>query len=204
MDDAEQFSDAVLSSEEGDAVAVADEPSKGRTTQSARAGLLFPVAKVDKHLRKLDIADRYNKSASIFMAGVLEYLAEETLVIAWIELQNFGRGRKRIIPKDIQYAVKHDSDLCPLWKSLGVITPEEAGKIRTKSVGNKHWLVNLFPKEYPKQYHNLYCANFAKCKLCGTMYRFRSKAKYCYRKCREAQPISKKSCKKSPKRSWIV
>ena len=59
--------------------------SKTRTTQSARAGLQFPVARVHRHLRRGKYAIRIGAGAPVYLAAVLEvlqYLAAEILELA--------------------------------------------------------------------------------------------------------------------------
>uniref|UniRef100_A0A914Z7B5 Histone H2A n=1 Tax=Panagrolaimus superbus TaxID=310955 RepID=A0A914Z7B5_9BILA len=55
---------------------------KKQTTRSSRAGLQFPVGRIHRHLRKGRYAERVGNGASIYLAGVLEYLTAEILELA--------------------------------------------------------------------------------------------------------------------------
>merc|ERR1712025_701557 len=79
------------------------------TTRSARAGLTFPVGRMQRYLREGAYCPRIAGGASIFMAAVLEYLVAELLELAG----NAARDNKkmRIIPRYIQLAVRNDDEL---------------------------------------------------------------------------------------------
>ncbi len=49
-------------------------PSKGSRTMSSRAGLVFPVGRIRRHLKENDTQHRISKGSSIYMAAILEYL----------------------------------------------------------------------------------------------------------------------------------
>jgi len=51
----------------------------GRRTGSQRAGVIFPVGRLNRLLKKGRYATRTSGSAGVFMAGVLEYLCSELL-----------------------------------------------------------------------------------------------------------------------------
>lgn len=80
---------------------------KKTLSKSARAGLVFPVAKVNKHLRQAHKSSRVGGGAPIYLAGVLEYAAAEILEMAMAGMSK----RKRITPTDILCGVRSDREL---------------------------------------------------------------------------------------------
>lgn len=80
-----------------------------RTSRAAKAGLQFPVARVENQLRRRKVSDRLGAGAAVFLAAVLEYLIAEMLELAG----NCARDLKkqRIAPRHILLAVKNDEEL---------------------------------------------------------------------------------------------
>jgi histone H3/H4 len=74
---------------------------KKRQTRASKAGLVFPVSKVDKYLKSY--SKRVSPDASVFLTAVLEYLANELLTAA----SEFTSARKRvqISVHDVHHAV---------------------------------------------------------------------------------------------------
>ncbi|KAJ7329516.1 hypothetical protein JRQ81_015690 [Phrynocephalus forsythii] len=83
-----------------------------KTSRSCRAGLIFPVSRIDRFLRRGDYAERIGSGASVYMAAVLQYLTYDIVDIAG----NIAAGehKQRISPQHIQQAVSNDSELCSL------------------------------------------------------------------------------------------
>ncbi|CAC9696255.1 histone H2A [Plasmodium reichenowi] len=82
--------------------------SKG-TSNSAKAGLQFPVGRIGRYLKKGKYAKRVGAGAPVYLAAVLEYLCAEILELAG----NAARDNKksRITPRHIQLAVRNDEEL---------------------------------------------------------------------------------------------
>ena len=74
--------------------------SKGKSSsRSAKAGLQFPVGRIARYMRNMNLAPRLGGGAPVYMAAVLEYLAAEILELAG----NAARDNKktRIVPRHI-------------------------------------------------------------------------------------------------------
>ncbi|XP_003226187.2 histone H2A-beta, sperm [Anolis carolinensis] len=80
-----------------------------KTSRSCRAGLIFPVSRVDRFLRRGDYAERIGSGASVYMAAVLQYLTYDIVDIAG---NIASRDNKhRIVPEHLQQAISNDSEL---------------------------------------------------------------------------------------------
>lgn len=90
-------------------------PSKSR---SASAGLVFPVGRMSRFLRKGRYAPRVAEGAPVYMAAVLEYLTSEILELAGNAARD--NGRVRIIPRHIQLAIKNDNELNLLTQDITI------------------------------------------------------------------------------------
>jgi histone H2A len=112
------------------------------TSQSKKAGLVFPVGKIGSALRKGRYCPRVSRGASVFLAGCLEYLTSEVLEVAAKAVLQRGKS-KRITPRALTLAVRHDADLGALLKdvtlSRGGVVPkvEKAIEAKKKSKATK-------------------------------------------------------------------
>ncbi|KAJ1357696.1 imidazoleglycerol-phosphate dehydratase [Parelaphostrongylus tenuis] len=91
----------------------------GKTkSRSSRAGLQFPVRRIDRVLRKGNYAGRVGAGAPVYLAAVLEYLAAEVLELAG----NAARDNKktRINPRHLQLAVRNDEELNKLLSGVTI------------------------------------------------------------------------------------
>ena len=91
-------------------------------TQSAKAGLQFPVGRIGRYLRRGRYGKRIAAQAPVYLAAVLEYLVAEIAELAG----NAAKDQKktRIIPRHIQLAVRNDEELN---KFLGGVTIASGG-----------------------------------------------------------------------------
>ncbi|CEO99945.1 Histone H2A [Plasmodiophora brassicae] len=87
-------------------------------TRSARAGLQFPVGRINRFLRDGRYAARVGGGAPVYLAAVLEYLAAEILELAG----NAARDNKktRIIPRHVQLAIRNDEELNKLLHDVTI------------------------------------------------------------------------------------
>jgi len=122
------------------------------TSQSKKAGLVFPIGRIGTALRKGRYAPRISKSASTSMAAVLEYLTSEVLEVAAKAVLQRNKG-KRITPRALTLAVRHDADLGALLKdvtlSRGGVVPKidkALDKKAKKSSGKKSKKSSATPK----------------------------------------------------------
>ena len=87
-------------------------------SRSAKAGLQFPVGRVARYIRKMQVATRVGAGAPVYLAAVLEYLAAEVLELAG----NAARDsmKTRISPRHIQLAVRIDEELNMLLSGVTI------------------------------------------------------------------------------------
>ena len=77
--------------------------------KNLNSGLVFPVSRISRKIRKEKVFKRVGKSASVYLTAVLEYLSSEVLEIAG---NNCSFDKKKIItPKHISLAINKDEDL---------------------------------------------------------------------------------------------
>ncbi|KAF7357360.1 Histone H2A [Mycena sanguinolenta] len=112
----------------------ADDPSV-KESRSEMAGLMFPVGRVHRYLKRGHYAQRISVKASVYLTSVLEYVTAEL----GMELET--QGKKRINPRHLQLAIRDDEDLNKLLRS--VIVP--AGGVAP------HIHPELLPKSQPRQ-----------------------------------------------------
>lgn len=97
---------------------------KGTQSRSARAGLIFPVGRVHRFLKKGNYAQRIGSGAPVYLAGVLEYLTAEILDMASDAARAYRKTR--IIPRHIALAVRKDDELNQL---LGHVIIKQGGVV---------------------------------------------------------------------------
>ena len=109
-----------------------------RVYQSAqeRSGVKFPIARLAKVARfNNKYAPRIGQGAPVFMAGVLEYLAEEILELASAEAvadkseKTGSDGNKIIRPRHLMLAIRKDHEL---QRFFGRSEFHDAGRLPAK------------------------------------------------------------------------
>jgi histone H2A len=107
----------------------------GAVSQSKRAGLIFPVGRIASQLRKGRYAARVSSSAAVYLAAVLEFTVAEILELSAKAVLQRGKG-KRITPRALTLAIRHDADLGSLLKdvtlSRGGVVPKVEKALEAK------------------------------------------------------------------------
>ena len=85
-----------------------------KTSSGDRAGLIFPVGRIGSMLRKGGFSRRVGAGAQVYLAATLEYLTAELVELS---AKAAGKG-KRVNPRAVTLAVRHDNDLGSLLKDV--------------------------------------------------------------------------------------
>ena len=121
--------------------------AKKKITRAQKAGLQFPVGRINRYLKQGKYATRVGAGAPVYLAAVLEYLNAEVLELAG----NAARDNKksRIVPRHIQLAVRNDEELSKLLSTVtiaaggvlpnihSVLLPKGKGKGKSGSVSQE-------------------------------------------------------------------
>lgn len=91
---------------------------KKSISKSARAGVIFPVGRIHRFLKKGKYANRVGSGASVYLASVLEYLIAEITELAGNASKE--NKKKRIIPRHILIAVRNDEELNKLFRGITI------------------------------------------------------------------------------------
>ncbi len=95
--------------------------SKKASGAAKKSGLIFPAGRVGSILRKGRYSRRVSKGAGTFLAAVVEFLVSEVLELG---SKAVAAGSKRITPRALTLAIRHDADLNSL---LGNVTISRGG-----------------------------------------------------------------------------
>lgn len=87
-------------------------------SKSAKAGLIFPVGRVGSLLRRGQYARRIGASGATYLAAVLEYLTAELLELSVKVATQNSKKPRRLNPRTVTLAVRHDDDLGALLKNV--------------------------------------------------------------------------------------
>lgn len=83
-----------------------------------KSGLIFPTGRIGSMLRKGRYARRVSASSGVYLAAVLEYLTAELLELSAKAVAQSKKKSKRITPRAVCLAVRHDADLGSLLKDV--------------------------------------------------------------------------------------
>ena len=93
-----------------------------RLSKSAKAGLLFPVSRLSRYLKRACLRKRVAVGAPVYLGAVLEYLVAEVLELAGKAARD---NKKRLInPRHLLLAIANDVELSKL---LSGVTIREGG-----------------------------------------------------------------------------
>lgn len=95
---------------------MADEKKRSRVEK--KLGMLFPIGRLRKYLKKGKYAKRISAGAPVYLAGVLEYLAAELLEISGQTA--YDSDRKCIRPRHLQLAIQDDEDFRILLQDVTI------------------------------------------------------------------------------------
>ncbi|AAZ12346.1 histone H2A, putative [Trypanosoma brucei gambiense DAL972] len=116
--------------------------SKGGSSRSVKAGLIFPVGRVGTLLRRGQYARRIGASGAVYMAAVLEYLTAELLELSVKAAAQQTKKTKRLTPRTVTLAVRHDDDLGALLRNVtmsrGGVMPSLNKALAKKQKSGKH------------------------------------------------------------------
>ena len=91
---------------------------KKRLGRSTRAGIVFPVTRIHRYLRKTLLKYRLQVGAPVYLSAVLEYLCAEILELAGNAARD---NKKRIVtPRHILLAVANDDELSKLLQGVTI------------------------------------------------------------------------------------
>jgi hypothetical protein len=121
-------------------------------SRSMRAGLQFPVGRIDRKLR-LRMKDlnlkRLSDGAPIYLAATLEYLVAEILEFAGNDAKDRNKGRWKYIvtEENIQRGVKGDEELCKLCddQNISLEYKEESEEVESPKVAE---MIQELPKDF--------------------------------------------------------
>ena len=82
-----------------------------RIRSSEKANLIFPVARLLRHMKDDRLAYQISVKSAVFLATVLEYMTAEVLELAGEKASEEKNKKKMIKPRHIQIAVSTDEEL---------------------------------------------------------------------------------------------
>lgn len=91
---------------------------KVKVRRGEKAGIKFPVGRVERYMRQHRVAGRIGSGAAVYVAAVLEYLTAEILELAGDAAKD--NKKKRIQPRHIQLAVRSDMELNTLLQGITI------------------------------------------------------------------------------------
>ena len=99
---------------------------KQAQSKSAKAGLTFPVARINRRLCENKLTKRVGAGAPIYMTAVVEYFAAELLEVAINQMKGTGEKRSRLTPADVLQGVRNDVALNKASNGLRVMVGDKA------------------------------------------------------------------------------
>ncbi|KAJ8348009.1 hypothetical protein SKAU_G00265980 [Synaphobranchus kaupii] len=110
-----------------------------KTSRSTKAGVIFPVGRMLRYIKKGLPKYRISVGAPVYMAAVLEYLTAEILELAGNAARDNKKGR--VTPRHILLAIANDEELNQLLKGVtiaaGGVLPNIHPELLAKKRGTK-------------------------------------------------------------------
>ena len=119
--------------------------NSNRRTKASRAGIVFPVSRILRYMRRDLVKRRIGAGAPVYMGAVLEYLCAEMLELAGKAARD---NKKRIItPRHLLLAIANDDEINKLLKGVtisagGVLPLIHPVLLHKKKELNKFWKKN--------------------------------------------------------------
>ena len=114
---------------------------KSGGSRSKKAGLIFPIGRVGSMLRRGQYARRVGASSAVYLAAVLEYLTAELLELTVKAASQQKNKSKRLSPRTLTLAVRHDDDLGALLQNVtlsrGGVVPSSSKAVVKAQKGAK-------------------------------------------------------------------
>jgi histone H2A len=92
--------------------------------KEAKAGILFPVGKINKRMQNSKWTDRVGGTAPIWVAAVCDYITREIVQQASDACKEGGK-HKRLQPRDVILAVRNDPDLHRLFAGVKILVGDK-------------------------------------------------------------------------------
>jgi len=104
--------------------------------------LFFPIGRVGSLLRRGQYARRVGASSAVYLAAVLEYLTAELLELTVKAAAQQKNKSKRLSPRTLTLAVRHDDDLGALLQNVtlsrgGVVPSSTKALAKAQKKGGK-------------------------------------------------------------------
>ena len=96
---------------------------KPSQSKSAKAGLVFPIARINRRLVENKTTKRVGAGAPVYAAAIF---AAEILEQSINEMKGSGGGRSRLMPIDVLRAVRNDPALHKATNGLRVMVGDKA------------------------------------------------------------------------------
>jgi histone H2A len=95
-----------------------DKPEK--LSQSKRAGLVLPVGRISRQLKRNKYSKRIGRGAPVAVTAIVENLIAEILELAGHVTKR--DGKVRVVPKHINIAIRNDEELDRLFKHVSIFS----------------------------------------------------------------------------------
>ncbi|XP_060236210.1 core histone macro-H2A.2-like [Meriones unguiculatus] len=106
-----------------------------KLSRSARAGVIFPVGRLMRYLKKGTFKYRISFGAPVYIAAVIEYLVAEILELAGNAARD--NHKTRIAPRHILLAVANDEELNQLLKGVTIASGGVLPRIHPELLAKK-------------------------------------------------------------------